>query len=147
MLSLGRKLKDLPNIAAALQEGRIRWSKAHQIAAVAKPENEVMWLESALSMRARELERKIDQEYGVTRRKYHLIRVGRGYRTGPHRGRRGGVAMNHPMTLTAEGVGKRTRNGCGSDRAIEKRGRAGEQTEYEKFSNTHAPSGSRFHKQ
>ena len=58
MLSLGRKLKELPNIAAALQEGRIRWSKAHKIAAVAKPENEVMWLESALSMRARELERK-----------------------------------------------------------------------------------------
>jgi hypothetical protein len=72
MLSLGRKLKELPNIAAALQEGRIRWSKAHKIAAVAKPENEVMWLESALSMRARELERKIDQEYGVTHRKYRF---------------------------------------------------------------------------
>jgi hypothetical protein len=72
MLSLGRKLKELPNIAAALQEGRIRWSKAHKIAAVAKPENEVMWLESALSMRARELERKIDQEYGVTHTKYRF---------------------------------------------------------------------------
>jgi hypothetical protein len=72
MLSLGRKLKELPNIAAALQEGRIRWSKAHKIAAVAKPENEVLWLESALSMRARELERKIDQEYGMTHRKYRF---------------------------------------------------------------------------
>jgi hypothetical protein len=72
MISLARKLKELPKIAAALQEGRIRWSKAHKIAAVAKPENEVMWLESALSMRARELERKIDQEYGVTHKKYRF---------------------------------------------------------------------------
>jgi hypothetical protein len=72
MLSLARKLKELPNIAAALQEGRIRWSKAHKIAVVAKPENEVMWLESALTMRARQLEQKIDQEYGVTHRKYRF---------------------------------------------------------------------------
>ena len=72
MLSLARKLKELPQISAALQNGRIRWSKAHKIASVAKPENEVMWLESALSMRSRDLQRKIDQEYGLTHMKYRF---------------------------------------------------------------------------
>lgn len=32
MLSLARKLKELPQITAALQDGRIRWSKAFRIA-------------------------------------------------------------------------------------------------------------------
>ncbi len=72
MISLARKLKELPQISTALQNGQIRWSKAHKIASVAKPENEVMWLESALSLAARDLQRKIDQEYGLTYMKYRF---------------------------------------------------------------------------
>lgn len=66
LVSLARKLEHLPQITAALREGRIRWFKAYKIASVAKPDNEVMWLESALSMAARDLDRKIHNEVGLT---------------------------------------------------------------------------------
>jgi hypothetical protein len=66
LISLARKLENLPQITAALKAGRIRWFKAYKIASVAKPDNEVMWLESALSMAVRDLDRKIQNEAGVT---------------------------------------------------------------------------------
>lgn len=66
MLSLVRKLENLPQITKAFEEGKLRWFKAHRIASVAKPEDEVMWLESALSMAVKDLDRKIRNEVGVT---------------------------------------------------------------------------------
>jgi hypothetical protein len=86
MLSLARKLKELPQIHAALQDGRLGWSKAHKIAAVAKPQNEVMWLESALSLAARDLQQKIDQEYGLNLTKYRFcLAEDQAARKRPHR--------------------------------------------------------------
>ena len=66
LLSLARKLEKLPQITKAFEEGRLRWFKAHKIASIAKPENEVMWLESALSLAVQDLDRKIRSEAGLT---------------------------------------------------------------------------------
>jgi len=59
LMELGRKLKRLPKLRAAMAEGRIGWSKASKVARVAQPEDEAMWVDSALSLSARALERKI----------------------------------------------------------------------------------------
>jgi hypothetical protein len=72
LISLARKLEHLPQITAALKEGRIRWFKAYKIASIAQPDNEVMWLESALSMAVRDLDRKIQNEVGVTYTKFRF---------------------------------------------------------------------------
>ena len=59
LLRLGRKLKHLPHLAEALASGKVGWTKAARVAQVANPENELMWVESALSLSVRELERRI----------------------------------------------------------------------------------------
>lgn len=59
LLSLGRKLQELPRLRAALKKGEIGWCKASRVASVAKPEDEAMWLDSALSLSVRELDRRI----------------------------------------------------------------------------------------
>lgn len=48
MLGLGTKLKRLPKIREALASGKLGWSKAAKVAAVATSEDEAMWLDSAL---------------------------------------------------------------------------------------------------
>ena len=59
MLQLARKLKRLPHLAEALASGKLGWTKAVKVAEVATPEDEAMWVESALRLSVRELERKI----------------------------------------------------------------------------------------
>ena len=62
LLQLGQKLRDLPQLRKALEEGRLGWTKASRIARVATSEDEAMWLDSALSLSVRELDRKIEGE-------------------------------------------------------------------------------------
>ena len=62
LLRLAQQLRRLPQIREALGQGRLGWTKASRIARVATPEDEVMWLDSALSLSVRELDRKINEE-------------------------------------------------------------------------------------
>ncbi len=62
LLQLGQKLRDLLHLRKALEEGRLGWTKASRIARVATSGDEAMWLDSALSLSVRELDRKIEGE-------------------------------------------------------------------------------------
>ena len=62
LMELGRKLKQLPQLREAMADGRIGWTKASKVASVAKPEDEGMWLDSALSLSVRALDRKIRED-------------------------------------------------------------------------------------
>ena len=62
LLRLAQQLRRLPQIKEALGEGRLGWTKASRIARVATPEDEVTWLDSALSLSVRELDQKINAE-------------------------------------------------------------------------------------
>ncbi len=59
LVSLGSKIKRLPKIRAALASGKLGWCKASRIASVAAPDNEAMWLESALSLTVQQLAKRI----------------------------------------------------------------------------------------
>jgi hypothetical protein len=59
LVFLGQKIEHLPKIREALANGKIGWCKASRVASVATPENEVMWLDSALSLTVQQLERRI----------------------------------------------------------------------------------------
>ena len=59
LISLGKKLVELPKIRDALKQGKIGWVKASLLASKATKDNEAMWLETALSLTVRELERRI----------------------------------------------------------------------------------------
>jgi 5-methylcytosine-specific restriction endonuclease McrA len=59
LVSLGFKIERLPKIREALASGKLGWCKASRIASVASSENEVMWLDSALSLTVQQLERRI----------------------------------------------------------------------------------------
>ena len=59
LISLGRKLEELPKLREALKNQKIGWCKASRVASVASKENEAMWLDSALSLSVRDLERRI----------------------------------------------------------------------------------------
>lgn len=54
-LELGRRLPRLPEIAQALDEGRLGWTQARIICAKAEPEEQQAWLEAARCMTTREL--------------------------------------------------------------------------------------------
>jgi len=64
LLGLAFSLQKLPELRAALAEGRLGWSKATKIAQVASPQDEVRWLDSALSLSVRELEQRIREGMG-----------------------------------------------------------------------------------
>jgi hypothetical protein len=64
LLGLAFSLQKLPELRAALADGRLGWSKATKIAQVATPQDEVRWLDSALSLSVRELEQKIREDMG-----------------------------------------------------------------------------------
>jgi HNH endonuclease len=59
LVYLGRKVKELPQLRAALASGKLGWVKATRIAAVASREDEAMWVDSALSLTMQELDRRI----------------------------------------------------------------------------------------
>jgi hypothetical protein len=62
LLHLAQQLRRFPRIKEALAQGRLGWTKASRVARVATTENEVMWLESALSLSVRDLDRKINEQ-------------------------------------------------------------------------------------
>ena len=64
LLGLAFSLQKLPELRAALADGRLGWSKATKIAQVATPQDEVRWLDSALSLSVRELEQKVREDMG-----------------------------------------------------------------------------------
>ncbi len=59
LVCLGKRIKRLPKLREATANGKIGWCKARRLADVAAPENEVMWIESALSSTVQQLEKKI----------------------------------------------------------------------------------------
>jgi len=59
LVRLGQRIKRLPKLREAMAKGKIGWCKASRIADVAAPENEVTWIESALSSSVQQLEKKI----------------------------------------------------------------------------------------
>jgi hypothetical protein len=59
LLSLAKKIKKYPQIQKALAEGKIGWTKAYRICRLADAEDELLSLESAMSMTVRELDRRI----------------------------------------------------------------------------------------
>lgn len=59
LVALGQKIERLPQIREALASGKLGWCKASRVAVVATPENEAMWLDSALSLTVRELEGRL----------------------------------------------------------------------------------------
>jgi len=59
LVSLGRKLQELPKLRDALRDGKIGWCKASLVASKASQEDEAMWLDTALSLSVRELEKRI----------------------------------------------------------------------------------------
>ena len=62
LLQLGQSLERLPQLKKALEDGKLGWTKASRVARVATSEDETMWLDSALSLSVRELDRKIEGE-------------------------------------------------------------------------------------
>ena len=62
LLQLGQNPEKLPQLKKALEEGKLGWTKASRVARVATSEDEAMWLDSALSLSVRELDRKIEGE-------------------------------------------------------------------------------------
>src|SRR5688572_18631469 len=56
-IRVGRALRKLPLLDAALMSGRLTYSKVREVTRVANPDNETVWLDAArrLSMRALEL--------------------------------------------------------------------------------------------
>jgi hypothetical protein len=59
LASVDRALARLPAIEAAFVAGRISWSKARDLCRVATPEDEPLWLDAALRLTARALEREV----------------------------------------------------------------------------------------
>jgi len=55
-LSMGRKLRDLPQITTRLKSGQLTWRQAEEICRVAKPDTEAAWIETATGLTVRELE-------------------------------------------------------------------------------------------
>jgi len=59
MLRIGRRLPALPLVEAALASGELDWTKACEIAKVAGPKTEAMWLDRAQSVTSRSLEQEV----------------------------------------------------------------------------------------
>ena len=59
LLALGRKLLALPKVTEALARGAIGWTKASKVAMVATPKDEEEWLDKAVNLSTRQLEREI----------------------------------------------------------------------------------------
>jgi hypothetical protein len=59
LLRLGRCLPDLPVMNAAMAAGQIDWTKARELIRVATPETEPTWVERAMAVTSRVLEREV----------------------------------------------------------------------------------------
>ncbi len=61
---LGAGLERLPLLDRALDEGRVRWSAAVQVARVAKAEDEASWVEAAKTLTVRKLRARVARALG-----------------------------------------------------------------------------------
>src|SRR5688572_5250504 len=59
LILLAKRLEQLPNIEAAFHEGEIPWTKIREIARIAKPDTQQVWLAAARKMSCRELEAEV----------------------------------------------------------------------------------------
>ncbi len=75
-LSLGRKLGDLPRIAASLEAGQLTWRQAQEICRVADPENEATWVEAAAGLNVRELEAAVRESRDKTLTRHQDLHIG-----------------------------------------------------------------------
>ncbi len=76
LVRLGKRIKRLPKLREAMANGKIGWCKASRLADFVAPENEVMWIQSALSSPVQQLEQKIKGRYGHARDDASLPAVG-----------------------------------------------------------------------
>ena len=56
---VGESFDSLPRLRAALVNGKLGWTKVRLIARVAKPDDEVRWIEHARAVTAQELSREV----------------------------------------------------------------------------------------
>ena len=59
LILLARRLEKLPTIRAAFDSGEVPWTKIREIARIAKPEHERVWLDLARKLTCRELEAEV----------------------------------------------------------------------------------------
>ncbi len=59
LIAVGRALEELPRIDAAFREWRLRWARVRLLARVARPGVEDAWLQAALALSWRDLERTV----------------------------------------------------------------------------------------
>ncbi|GDX82608.1 hypothetical protein LBMAG42_44190 [Deltaproteobacteria bacterium] len=59
LIRIGRHLPELPALSAALADGQLGWTKAREIVSVATPATEAAWVERAIAVPSRELEKQV----------------------------------------------------------------------------------------
>ncbi len=59
LVRIGRRLDDLPALAAALSAGELDWTKAREVVSIATPETAAAWVARALTVSSRILEREV----------------------------------------------------------------------------------------
>jgi hypothetical protein len=69
LLNIARSFEKLPKLNEAFQKGEIPWTKAREVAKVARPETDREWLEKTQSLSNRQLERQVRQTLPPVRKK------------------------------------------------------------------------------
>jgi hypothetical protein len=69
LLNIARSFERLPKLNEAFQKGDIPWTKAREVAKVAKPETDREWLEKTQSLSNRQLEQQVRQTLPPVRKK------------------------------------------------------------------------------
>src|SRR6266542_4773763 len=59
LILLAKRLEQLPDIEAAFHSGEVPWTKIREIARIAKPDTEQVWLDLARRLTSRELEAEV----------------------------------------------------------------------------------------
>lgn len=77
-LRLARALASLPRMQAAVRTGRLSWTKARTVAAVATPRTEARWLQIAADTSSRELETAVRKSRARYRQERERLRTKRG---------------------------------------------------------------------
>lgn len=77
-IRLARALETLPATRTALGDGRLTWTKARTLAAVATPRTEEQWVATAAAVNSRELEAKVRTAKARNRRERDRLRRHRG---------------------------------------------------------------------
>jgi hypothetical protein len=69
LLNIARSFEKLPNLNSAFRRGDIPWTKAREVAKVAKPETDREWLVKTQSLSNRQLEKEVRQTLPPVRKK------------------------------------------------------------------------------